>query len=373
MRSEVAVGGASTHRMRTMSDTGYERATEAFRRLLAEAGLGGQARVDAIVALSQRTVFVATWAPLHEGFRTLVNAARAEALPIFSDLDQLVHAATQFGWLGQDGQVAHREIGAREAFQTAVDRDMPFIVLDVAAEHALEIQREEIEPLLGPFGRRDSTGPFAAVGRISSTLLEAASRATPEPSLRPSVAGAPAPDRRSSVPTPIVRPSSFPAPTTRRPTPPSSSFARPSATAQAPDPKRPSSSDGIRPGALHSQTVAPATAASDAGVRLTPVMREPDEALVDRLHAELKDYPEVEWASYCLAAYGDAAYVPTIGVRIDPAYRQRVDRIAQLVRAAGAEHGTALSLLLLDDPGLLREARNEGILFYPWKRRTRPP
>jgi hypothetical protein len=90
------------------------------------------------------------------------------------------------------------------------------------------------------------------------------------------------------------------------------------------------------------------------------------------LTAELKAYPEVEWASFCLASRGEAAFEPSIAIRIDPAYRQRVDRIAQSVVAKGAQHGYELSLLLLDDPALVREARNEGLLFYPWKRRSRP-
>lgn len=368
MRHEVAGAQSQAHTMRLMSESGYERATEAFRRLLAEAGLGGQARVDAIVALSQRTVFVATWAPLHDGFRTLVNSQRAEALPVFTDVEELMLAASRFGWLGKEGAVAHREIGAREAFQTCVDRDMPFLVLDVASEHALEVQREELEPLLGAFSRRESTGPFAAVGRISSTLLEAASRVTPEPSSRPSSTT----ERRPAVTTPVVSPSSFPEPLagSHRPTPPSTAL-RPS-VGLSPENRKPSSGSAERPSSVPPPMVAPATASSDLGARLTPVTREPDEALLDGVTTELKAYPEVEWASFCLVSRGEAAFEPSIAIRIDPAYRQRVDRIAQSVVARGAKHGYELSLLLLDDPALVREARHEGLLFYPWKRRSRP-
>ena len=46
-----------------MGDAPTDRATEAFRRLLSDAAAGGQAKVDALVALSQRTLFVATWTP----------------------------------------------------------------------------------------------------------------------------------------------------------------------------------------------------------------------------------------------------------------------------------------------------------------------
>jgi hypothetical protein len=371
--------------MRIMSETGYERATEAFRRLLAEAGLGGQARVDAIVALSQRTVYVATWAPLHEGFRTLVNSDRAEALPVFTDLETLTLAASRFGWLGQDGQVSHREFGAREAFQACVERNMPFLVLDVASEHALEVQREELEPLLGTFGRRDSTGPFAAVGRISTTLLEAANRITPEPASRASVAG----ERRPPVPTPVVRQSKFPdapPPAQQRITPPAA--PRPGAVPLTPEAQRSPSGMSNRPSSRpppepprsvsagrpsSRPPIAPSiTASSDHGARLSPVEREPEDALLDRVTVELKAYPEVEWASYCLASHGEGEFEPTIAVRIDPAYRTRINTIAERMLIAGAEHGYVLSLLTLDDPGLLREARTEGLLFYPWKRRTRP-
>ena len=99
-----------------MGDAPTDRATEAFRRLLSDAAAGGQAKVDALVALSQRTLFVATWTPGSDDFRTLVNSSGQQALPVFSSKAELDEAAGRFGWAGPDGSVPHLEVGACSIF-----------------------------------------------------------------------------------------------------------------------------------------------------------------------------------------------------------------------------------------------------------------
>src|SRR5690606_25404232 len=128
----------------------------AFRRLLADAHRGGQPKVDALIALVQRTVYVVPWPAGIEGWRTLVNRDGIAALPIFTDLHELTEAARRYGWLDARGEVPHVEVGARAALHYAVRENLSYVVLDIAAQHALEITREELEPLLSPASRRDS-------------------------------------------------------------------------------------------------------------------------------------------------------------------------------------------------------------------------
>ena len=157
-----------------------DRQTAALYRLLAEGAQGGQAKVDALLALMQRTVFVVPWGAGAEGYRTLVNSQNVVALPVFTERDQLETAARRYGWLAADGSAPAVEVGARQALHYARSNQLAFVVVDIAADHALEVSREELEPLLTPAARRESSGPFAGAGRISSTLMRAVkpSRAT---------------------------------------------------------------------------------------------------------------------------------------------------------------------------------------------------
>lgn len=396
-----------------MNDGSTDRATQAFRRLLGEGQQGGQAKVDALVALAQRTVFVATWKPRDEGFRTLVNSGGEIALPVFTDEQQLEDAARRFGWVGADGAVASEEVGAREAMRRVVGDRMHFLVVDIAAPYALECTRDELEPLVTGVTRSDSTGPFAAVGRISTTMLEAGrrtsntpplmealspqlgqtggakvsdSRTAARPAFEPGRVATPPPMARPATPGPIPRPtpgalqrpgSSQGLP--RPPVPPP--VARPGSQQSIP---RPPSQQAIAatdfqppplpPSAFPARPSfadrASAQASADTGLHLTPVREEPSEELLDDLVTRLRDFPEIEWAAYCLAKREtEAEHKPVVGMRVDPQYRQRVNEIATSVLSAGVAHGTVLEVVLLDDAALVREARHEGVLFFPWKRR----
>lgn len=386
-----------------MNDGSTDRATQAFRRLLGEGQQGGQAKVDALVALAQRTVYVATWKPRDDGFRTLVNSGGEIALPVFTDEQQLEDAARRFGWVGADGSVASEEIGAREAMRRVVSDRMHFLVVDIAAPYALECMRDELEPLVTGVTRSDSTGPFAAVGRISSTMLEAGrrtsntpplmealtpqlgqpngakasdSRTASRPAFEPGRVATPPPMARPATPGPIARPTPGPI---ARPTP--GAIARPGSQQGIPrppsqqalpatdfqPPQLPPSAFPARPSFADR---ASARASADTGLHLTPVREEPSEDLLDDLVTRLRDFPEIEWAAYCLAKREtEGEHKPVVGMRVDPQYRQRVNEIATAVLSAGVAHGTVLEVVLLDDAALVREARHEGVLFFPWKRR----
>jgi len=344
-----------------------DAATAAFRRLLAEGAEGGQAKVDALVALAQRTVFVATWTPGGEDYRTLINSSGQNALPIFTTREQLEEAGRRLGWATPDGSVPCQEIGARAAFRHLVAHDLGFLIVDIAADHTLEVERSEVEPLLAA-SRADSAGPFAAVGRISSTMLEKVKK-TPRPM--------PAVHPPDSLPEGALPPRSA-----------ESSDAVPSAEASSPPP---SGSDettravegdlppaGRRPSSVPAGVTATAASPTQpvttfgsgaASVTVAPLTAEPDAALLDALSEVLRRFPEVEWASYLLAARGPSEPRPTIGLRVDTSYRARVQDILAALRSRADEHGASVDVLLLDDPALVREARARAIVFFPWRRR----
>jgi hypothetical protein len=297
-----------------MSNGGHDRGLEAFRRLLADARLGGQAKVDALLALGQRTVWVAAWGPAHEGFRTLTNSDGATALPVFTSEGDLASASEKFGWSAPGGP-AGREVGAREALRHAIAHNLEYVIVDIGSEHTLEIERSEIEPMMTPEARRESaTGPFAGVGRISSTMMKAV-KATPPPGELPP--------------------------------------AKPRITATTADPTQ------ARPDA---------TFGSGSSVTMSALTTEPPDEALEALSELFRGYPEVEWACIGSVARGPSASVPAIGLRVDPAFRQRAGEIVASVRRTADEKGASLDVILLDDPQVMRTARQVALVFYPWRR-----
>ncbi len=322
-----------------------ERQNEALKRLLVDASVGGQAKVDAIVALSQRTLWVVPWDGV-EGYRTLVNSSGLAALPVFTTEAELTEAAQRFGWLTPAGSVAHAEVGARAAFTYARDKNLGFVVVDIASEHSLEITRDEIEPLLVGGRARDSN-LMAAVTRKSEPGMSAVSPRAPTPP-----PGSVAPAARSGTPTPVG------VAAVRMPTPAAMPAVAP---ASAPAVAAPSS---LPAGALPprvepaAQEHANATAQVLPSTRLFPPASAPDDALLDKLEAILRGYPEVEWA--CV---GSASATPAMGVRIDARMRTRVGALAEgVAKAAG------LAIVTLDDMAHFKAAKVEAFVFYPWRR-----
>ncbi len=321
-------------------DSSQDRALNAFRRLLADASTGGQAKVDALVALSQRTVLVPTWTAGGDDFRPLMSSEGQNALPLFSSKDELENAARRFGWLGPDGTVPHREIGSRGAFRHALANQLHFLVVDITAEWALEIERTEVEPLLAARNRSDSSGAFAGVGRISDMMMRRA---------------------RSSGSMAAVQPDPIAPP-------------RVSAELLAPAGQSASAgSSGRASSAPAAQESAPATASariSPDQVQILPLEGPPPEPLLDAASDLLREYPEVEWAAFMRAvpAGGDAA--PTLGLRIDTGFRTRVDELCEKLTERTQEVESRVQILLLDDPALMRAARADALVFFPWRPRS---
>lgn len=399
-----------------MANADQDRALEAFRRLLKDAADGGQAKVDAIVALSQRTVLVAIWRPGEDGYRTLRSSNGDQALPVFTDQEELEEAARRFGWVNPDGTVSHAEVGARKALRYATTRDVPFVVIDIASEHSLEIGHDEMEPLLK--AAKGSAGVYAATGRVEQVMrqrVRGESGPPPAPDLEVGSIGSPRVPADLAVEelrhTPVMNDhGSYGAatnapsrPPSRPPLPPkrgSDSFASrpedPPVIKPDPDEDEPSSAsyasaslddggplptedpddegDGLqvfksRPPASGTAAAVRATFGSGSSVKIVPLAEPPSDELLDALSSKLREFPEVEWASFCNASRGPTNPRPTIGLRVDTSFRERINEIIQGLRQTGDEWGASLDVLLLDDPSVMRTARSEGLAFFPWRRR----
>jgi hypothetical protein len=134
-----------------------DRGSDAFRVLLSEGAKGPRPKSEALEALSLRPVWLATWEPRAEGFRTLINANGEEALAVFSSEAELKNTAKRFDWLEEDGTLAtHRAIGG-DILRHAWTREYAFVVIDIGTAHSLEYERDELKTILREM---DSTGPF---------------------------------------------------------------------------------------------------------------------------------------------------------------------------------------------------------------------
>jgi hypothetical protein len=312
----------------------------AMHRLLTDAQQGGQAKVDALIALSQRTVWVVSWPSPEDGYRTLVNSGGMAALPVFTERELVESAAERFGWVGADGVVAASEVGARQALTFARDRGLAFVVVDIVADHSLEIARAELEPLLTPAARRESQGAFSGTGRISTALMQSVQSVRPTPAPMAAVGPIRAPTPPPGALSP-ARPNVAPPPGSS----PGSVRAEPASS----------------PGAIVAAMDGPPSPLVSTK-RLAPLTSSPDLPLVDRLDGVLRDYPEVEWACIGLVSSGQ----PVIGLRVDPRMRTRIEPLlAELGRVSGG-----MPVTLLDDPAVMRTARIEAYVFFPWRKKV---
>jgi hypothetical protein len=115
------------------------------------------------------------------------------------------------------------------------------------------------------------------------------------------------------------------------------------------------------------QAAAPGSATSAAeasGLRaLDPPIQS---AVLDAISDALRQYPEVEWA----CEVSDGSETPVIGLRVDPAFQSRAAEIRAAVIAAAQGRKTRLSVLMLDNPQVMKDARVSGSAFFPWRKRA---
>jgi hypothetical protein len=378
-----------------------DQATVAFRRLLKDAATADEARVDALIALSQRTVFAAMWQTAPDEIRTLTNSKGETAMPLFTGMDELRKAARRFAWLSPNGSLKYEELGARAALRQALARSVQFVVIDIGADHAVEFVPTEIKPLLAAQPKRESTGPFAATGKLSTDLLHAVRQRSysirplvmrpgavsnskpPRASRRargvrydradsasiaqristlPPPAPPPSPQRPSSVPAvaPLPQRQRLSSVPTVSPLPrhPSSVPASPSSLSRS---SVPASS------ARESNTAIPAASAAIELPNLVPLSTPMSEGLLEAINDSLRQFPEVDWAC-ALERANDGITSPVIALRVDPGLPARVDAITDAVQRTANAHRLALEVLLLDSVEITRAARAVGNIFYPWRK-----
>jgi hypothetical protein len=373
-----------------MGDSPVDQATHSFRQTLADASSGEQARVDALVVLADRLVFVATWPGPNQAARTLTNSHGESALPLFTGLDVLEATATRFGWRNPDGSLQFRELGALEALRHALARSVHFVVIDMGCEHSVEFAREEIEPLLQSSPEPTGTGPFAGSSEHQAAILDAVRRNSNRPPRPPLVAtpthsqtralvdhaagGRPLPQppqalllssppmaARSRTPLPTQR-ALLPEPSTvNRLAPgqaPTQPRARPAsielADVRPPEPPRP-------PGRDDEPTLAERTGTQGALAHARSAL---SDTALQALCGELRSFPEVEWA--CVLS--DGSEIPLIAVRVDPSFLNRVADITDVIMDVGEQQSLNLQVLLLNNQDLVKQARKHGHAFYPWRR-----
>ena len=442
---------------------------DSFRVLLNEGTKGAGPKAEALEAISLRPVWLATWEPRAEGFRTLINAGGEEALAVFTSEKQLKAAAARFGWLEPDGTVtAHRAIGG-DILRHAWTREYAFIVVDVGSDHMLEYARGELKQILREL---DSTGPFRT-SRPPPPAKTTAASSFPSPVEHSSTIYSMGPnqsekiDRLSELPTkphdalhesepptkPRAavtegtevprRPASSP-PTQRRPKsdPPKieevhaqtvepgdlgtygaasiipSSQRRPkSALPEASrrdedaleDSIHPASSSAPKlnsdaptaPGASRMpstesakldlppigpigappavaeppqtdqrlRTEKPRIAAPSIGdgIKLVPISEAPHDVLLASLSKVMRGYFEIEWGSYCEVARPGGPPSAAVALRIADTYRDNVTAIIKDLCEAARKHDVEIDVLLIDGHDMLRKARENAFVFYPWK------
>lgn len=365
--------------------------TAAFRRLLKDAGEDQQARSDALTVLVQRTVFVATW-PVDpdSGIRTLTSSSGDTAMPVFSKLDVLKEAALRFGWTNPDGSLSWRELGAREALRRAMARGVQFVVVDIGCEHSLEFARTEFEPMIALPPRRESVAPFAANSKGSSTANDAARRSSRPPALadlaesgeRPRSGIPPA---RSVTPSPaVVKPaiaSSVSSGALKAAPVPGGAQAFASERYASAPPRSPSANNtpaqkrpSAPPGRKRSLTPDPARLTGPlvdiAGMAFRSLDTPIHDDTLDAIADALRRFPEVEWASAVVGDKDGNSQV-VIVLRVEPAYRARLPEVNRFVRLAAEDAGQTAGVAVVDDPKQMRAARDQGVVFYPWKKKVR--
>jgi hypothetical protein len=356
-----------------------DQATIAFRRLLKDAATGDQARVDALVVLAQRTMFAVTWPGGESEIRTLTNSAGETALPLFTSREMLEEAARRYGWQSPDGSLPSVEMGARQALRQAMARSVHFVVVDIGADYSVEFTLEEIQPLVSAQSERDSVGPFAGAGRVSSTLLQAVKRSRSEfpPSMPAQAAAGAQPVTLEGIPTPPPPAATAtvpriggepprapaPAPATAREEP--LDLRAPKTVTSAETPSARATEPAFR--AVRPEEVEPE---EPGQILLRPLLQPLSEQLVDAVSEKLRQYPEVEWACTVGGKLGEE-FFPVIGLRVDPSFASRVEEIAAAVGEQCERHGSSVQVVSLTAARQLGSAREFGTVFFPWRKKPR--
>jgi hypothetical protein len=303
---------------------------QALQHALVAASREPMQRATAVTALRGAEMWAATWPTDPATLRTLTNSNGITALAVFTDERQLEDAALRYAWLGVDGRVPSKKLHISEAIRFARQNRAQLVVVDIAADHALELDEGEMELVSAP----PSARPPSFTG-----LQTVKSQSSRPPALAPAE---------------VKRVSARPERVSSRPPQDTGSALRPVTIRPAPE-----------------KSSVAATFGGPSTSTMRTLQSSPDDALLAALAAVLKGYPEVEWASFVRSGSGDENAVPSVAVRIDGAFRKNLSEISVKLRDAGLTHSTAVEVLVLDTPEQMKQARAMGQPFYPWRKGKR--
>jgi len=296
----------------------------ALKAALVAAARDPALRARAVAALRGAELWAASWPTDPSLLRTLTNSDGVTALPLFTDERELSDAAQRYAWLSVDGQAPRCTVALWEAMRVAKRQRAQLLVIDIASEHALELDEGDMELLSAPPSSKPPTGMQQVRSSPPPADGKVVTRASAQPSHgESSGSGAYSPLRpRTITPNPDAHTVS------------ATFGATPTATMQA----------------------------------LEAV---PSEELLDELADVLRDYPEVEWACLVTGARADHKKSESVALRIEPAFRKGANlaEITRRLREVGASRFATCDVLMLDTPEQMKQARQIGLPFYPWRKK----
>ena len=158
-------------------------------------------------ALHGVDLWAVTWPLDPTTLRTLTNSSGETALPIFTARALLEEAAMRFGWQLPDGTLPARLTRIEELLRESEAAGVPLLIVDIASDHALELDEHDRKVLeQGP--PRTSSRPPAGVPEAPEFGL--ANTLRPEEqgseSSRPPVMARPGPGNEAERDRPSSRP-----------------------------------------------------------------------------------------------------------------------------------------------------------------------
>jgi hypothetical protein len=294
----------------------------ALQQALVAAARNSDERARAVNVLRGADMYAATWPADSTQLRTLLNSSGVRALSLFTDEPQLDEAALRFGWLDADGRVPSRRIHVSEAVLFARQHDVAVLIIDLTADHALELDNGDMELMSAPpSGRPPSFPPLVSSSRQVHDGSEVKRISTRPPGAAETTSHA--------------------------------------------------SLSGLIPTAVDVDLEHHAVRASFAPAGVTTMIAlesAPDDALTDALCAVLREYIEVEWACFVGDSDREGSHF-SVALRIEPGFPKHLPEISVKLREASATSGNPCDVLVLETVDQMKRARQLGLPFYPWRKR----
>jgi hypothetical protein len=298
----------------------------ALQTALASAARDPALRARVVSILRSAELWAATWPTDPSFLRTLTNSDGVTALPLFSDENELHDAALRYAWLAPEGTTPRRQMPLWEAIQLAKRQKAQLVVIDIASDHALELDEGDVELL--------SVMPSNKPPTVTNSMKV---RSTPPP--------------------------------------PSDNVVRRASSRPTEDVAQGKGSGTYSPFRPRSVTPTPGSQAVSATFGATPTATmqalevPPTEDLLEALSDVLREFPEVEWACLVTSDRTDSKQAPSVALRIEPAFRKNMAELTRRLREVSAALGARHDVLVLDTPEQMKQARHLGTPFYPWRKK----